>query len=99
VLCTDFSAKGFGYVALQPAEDNASFGAMHWNMQGGSFDFMTRDSTATLHLVAFGCHRIYDNQKCLHSHLSEAFALDYAITNAATWPFGSILSASLIVMH
>jgi hypothetical protein len=58
VLCTDFSAKGFGYIALQPADDNASLAAMHYSMQGGSFDFMTKDSIATLpqlHLVVIAC--------------------------------------------
>jgi hypothetical protein len=88
VLCTDFSAKRFGYVALQPADNDASLVAMHWNMQGGSFDFMTRDSTTTLHPVAFGCHCMQGNEKCLHSHLGEAFALDYAINKCRHMAFG-----------
>jgi hypothetical protein len=79
VLCTDFSAEGFGYVALQPADNDAFLATMHRNMQGGSFDFMTRDSTATLHPVAFGCRHTHGNRKSLHSHLSEGFALDYVI--------------------
>ncbi len=54
VLHTNFSAKGFGYVACQPVDDDASLDAMHKCMHGGSFDFMTKDSTALLHLVAFG---------------------------------------------
>jgi hypothetical protein len=29
VLCTNFSAEGFGYVACQPADDDASMQAMH----------------------------------------------------------------------
>jgi hypothetical protein len=29
VLCTNFSAEGFGYVACQPADDDASIQAMH----------------------------------------------------------------------
>ncbi len=29
VLCTDFYAEGFGYVACQPADNNASMQAMH----------------------------------------------------------------------
>ena len=54
---TDFSAEGFGYAALQPADDDTSLQAMYRCMTGGSFDFMTKDSTATLHPVAFGCRR------------------------------------------
>jgi hypothetical protein len=61
VLCTYFSAEGFGYVACQPADNNASMQAMHQCMHGSSFDFMTKDSTALLHPVAFGCCRTRDN--------------------------------------
>ncbi len=88
VLCTDFSAKGFGYVALQPANNNAYLAAMHRNMHGGFFDFMTRDSTATLHSVAFGCRHMQGNKKRLHSHLGEAFALDYGINKCRHMAFG-----------
>jgi hypothetical protein len=38
VVRTNFSAEGFGYVACQPADDDASLDAMHKCMQGGSFD-------------------------------------------------------------
>jgi hypothetical protein len=55
VLSTGFSAKGFAYIALQPADNNVSLAAMHCSMNGGSFDFMTKDSAAILHPVAFGC--------------------------------------------
>jgi hypothetical protein len=79
VLCTNFSAKGCGYVAYQPTDNDTSLDAMHKCMQGGSFDFMTKNSTALLHLVAFGCLRMYRNKKHLHSHLGEAFLGDYAI--------------------
>ncbi len=88
VLCTDFSAIGFGYVSLQPADNDASLAAMHQNMQGGSFDFMTRDSTATLCPVAFGCCHMQGNKKHLHFHLGEAFALDYAINKCRHMVFG-----------
>ena len=55
VLCTNFPAEGFGYVTLQPADGDASLATMHSSMKGGSFEFMTKDSTAILHPVAFGC--------------------------------------------
>jgi hypothetical protein len=89
VLRIDFSAKGFGYVACQPTDDDTSLeDAMHKCMQGGSFDFMTKDSTASLHLVAFGCRRMRGNKKRLHSHLGEAFLGDYAINKCRHVAFG-----------
>ncbi len=88
MLHTDFSSKRFGYVALLPADNNASLAAMHRNMQGGSFGFITKDSTATLHPVAYGCRCTQGNKKCLHSHLGEAFELDYAINKCHHMAFG-----------
>jgi hypothetical protein len=54
VLCTNFSAEGFGYDACQPADNNASMQAIYHCMHSSSFNFMTKDSTALLHPVAFG---------------------------------------------
>ncbi len=88
MLCTDFSAKGFGYIALQPADNDASLAAMHRSMQGGSFDIMTKDSTATLHPFALGCHCMQGKEKRLHSHLGQAFVLDYAINKCHYMAFG-----------
>jgi hypothetical protein len=88
VLCTGFSAEGFGYIACQPAEDDASMQAMHWCMHGGSFDFMTKDSTALLHPVAFDCCRTRGNEKRLHSHLGKSFAGDIAINKCRHVCFG-----------
>ena len=88
VLRTDFSAEGMGYVACQPADDEASLSAMHKCLQGGTFDFMTKDSTAQLHPVAFGCRRTRGNEKRLHSHLGEAFAGNVAINKCRHMCFG-----------
>jgi hypothetical protein len=88
MLHTDFSAKGFHYIALQPADDDASLTAMHRSMQGGSFDFMTRESTPTLQLVAFGCRCMQGSKKRLHFHLGEAFAFDYRINQCRHMAFG-----------
>jgi hypothetical protein len=88
VLCTKYSAEGFGYVACQPADDNASMHAMHQCMHGSSFDFMTKDSTALLHPVTFGCCRMRGNKKRLHSHLGKAFAGDVAINKCHHMCFG-----------
>ena len=88
VLRTDFSADGFGYVALQPGNNDASLSAMHTRMRGGDFLFMTKDSTVVLHPVAFGCRRTRGNKKRLHSHLGEGFAGDWAINKCRHMCFG-----------
>jgi hypothetical protein len=62
---------------------------MHQCMQGGSFDFMTKDSAAfLLHPVTFGCCPTCGNKKILHSHLGEAFSSDYAIYKCHHIAFG-----------
>ena len=87
-LRTDFSANGFGYVALQPGNDNTSLSAMHTRMRGSDFLFMTKVSTAVLHPVAFGCCRTRSNKKRLHSHLGECFSGDWAINKCHHMCFG-----------
>ncbi len=57
-------------------------------MHGGSFDFMTKDSTALLHPVAFGCRQMCGNEKCFHSHLGKAFAGDIVINKCSHMCFG-----------
>ncbi len=79
VLRTNFSAEEFGSVPCQLMDNDASHDAMNKCMQGDCFDFMTKDSTALLHPVAFGCRRMCGNKKHLRSHLGEAFWGDYAI--------------------
>jgi hypothetical protein len=88
VLHTHISLEGFGYVACQLVDNDASTAAMHKCMQGGSFDFMTKDSTALLHPVAFGCSRTCGNKQRLHSHLGEAFSGNYAINKCQHMAFG-----------
>jgi hypothetical protein len=88
VLCTNFSAEGFRYITCQPADEDASMQAMHPCMHGGSFDFMTNDSTALLHLVTFGCCRTRGNKKHLHFLLGKAFAGDVAINKCRHMCFG-----------
>ena len=79
VLRTDFSAAGFGYVLLQPADDPISINAMNKCMAGNGFDFLTKDSRAILRPVAFGSRRARNNESKLHSHLGEGFAGDWAV--------------------
>ena len=88
VLRTDFSGKGFGYVALQPGNDNASLNAMHTYKQGGDFTFMTANSKAVLHPVAFGCRRTRGKERSLHSHLGEGFSGNWSINKCRHMCFG-----------
>ncbi len=74
-----FSLDGFGYVPLQPGDDDASLSAMHTCMRGVSFTFMTKDSSAILHPVAYDCHRTWGNEQRLHSHLGKCFSGDWLI--------------------
>jgi hypothetical protein len=54
VLRSDFLSKGFGYIVCQPGTDIASTVAMNTYRSGSDFSFLTKDSAAVLHPVAFG---------------------------------------------
>ena len=56
VLRTDFSSLGFGFVLLQPGNDQASVEAAKNYCAGKEFSFMNPDSNATLHPICFGAH-------------------------------------------
>jgi hypothetical protein len=88
VLCTDFSANGFGYVACQPVDAKLLLSAMHRCMQGEGFDFMSKTSTAILHPVAFWCQRTRGNEKRLRSHLGEGFFGNWSINECRHMCFG-----------
>ncbi len=88
VLCTDFSALGFGYVLLQPGNDAASIKASQDYRDGKGFTFMTKELTAALYPVCFGAWKCRGNEVCLHSHLGKCFAGDYAINKNRHYMFG-----------
>jgi hypothetical protein len=88
VLRTDFSSKGFGYVLLQPGNDEASTNAAKDYLDGKGFTFMTKASRAILHPVCFGARRTRGNEIRLHSHLGEGFSGDYAINKCCSYVFG-----------
>ncbi len=88
VLRTDFSSKGFGYVVCQPGTDTTSEHAMAAYQAGRDFSFMTTDSLAVLRPVAFGGRRCRSIEICLHSHLGEGFAGDWAINKNWHMLFG-----------
>ena len=88
VLRTNFSAKGFGYVLLQPANDAAYANAAKDYLDGKGFTFMTKGSKAILHPVCFGARRTRGNEIRLHSHLGEGFSGDYATNKCRSYVFG-----------
>ncbi len=57
VLRTDFSSFGFGYVLLQPGNNEASVRAAQDYRAGKGFSFMTKVSNATLQPICFGARR------------------------------------------
>ena len=88
VLMTDFSCKGFGYVACQPGDDDDSQAAMRTFMRGGPCEFLKKGSTIALHPVAFGSRRTRGNETRLHSYLGEGFVGDWAINKNRHMCFG-----------
>jgi hypothetical protein len=88
VLRTDFSSKGFGYVLLQPGNDEASVKAAQDYLDGKGFNFMTKESKAILHPVCFGARCTRGNEIRLHSHLGEGFSGVYAINKCQSYVFG-----------
>jgi hypothetical protein len=69
VLCIDFSALVFGYVLLQPGNNNASIQAMQDYWDGKGFSFMTKKLSATLYPICFGAWKCRGNKVRLHSRL------------------------------
>jgi hypothetical protein len=61
ILRTDFSSKGFGYVFCQSGTNAASKQAMAEYQAGQDFAFMTKESSAVMHPVAFGGRRCCRN--------------------------------------
>jgi hypothetical protein len=88
ILRTNFSADGFGYVALQPGDDIESRSAMACRMAGEKFKFIGKLLKGILHPVAFGCRCTRGNERRLHSHLGEAFSGDCAINKCRHMCFG-----------
>ncbi len=88
VLRTDFSAKGFGYVLLQPGNNETSTNAAKDYLGSKGFIFMTKDSKAILHPVCFGARHTRGNEVRLHSHHGEGFLGDYAINKYHSYVFG-----------
>ena len=90
VLRSDYSARGFGFVLLQPGNDEDSRKAEQDYRDGKGFSFMKKDSKAILRPVCFGACRTRVNEVRLHSHLGEGFSGDYAINKCRQYVFGQI---------
>jgi hypothetical protein len=88
VLRTDFSSLGFGFVLLQPGNDEASVKAAQDYLDGKGFSFMTKGSAAILHPICFRACCTRGNKGRLHSHLGEDFSGDYAINKCRQYVFG-----------
>ena len=88
VLRTDFSSMGFGYILLQPGNEEASVKAVQDYRDGKGFSFMTKGSTANLRPICFGAQKTRGNEVWLHSHLGEGFSGDYAINKCCQYVFG-----------
>jgi hypothetical protein len=84
VLHTNFSADGFGYVALQPGNNIESRLAMTRHMEGGKFEFMDKSSKGILHLIAFGCRCIWGNKNVFIPTLVRHSLATMQSINAAT---------------
>ena len=82
-LKTDFAQVGMGYVGCQPDDDPLSLAAMHREMAGGPCEFLTNakdvGAPPRLRPICMGSRKNKGYELRLHSHLGEAFALDYAI--------------------
>ena len=91
VLRSDFSSLGFGYVLLQPGNDEASAKAAQDYRAGKGFSFMTKGLTATLQPICCGAQKTCGNKVRLHSHLGEAFSGDMPSTSASNTSSASAL--------
>jgi hypothetical protein len=89
VLQTDFSSLGFSYVVCQPGTDASLEAAMVAYRSDSSFAFMIKEAKGVLRPVAFGGRRCRGNKICLHSHLGEGFAGNWAISKNRHMLFGT----------
>ena len=76
---TDYSQFGFGYEIAQLSDNLESFAAMDYGILGGDCESFLAKSTLQLRSTGFGSRACHDKEGNLHSHIEEAFALDWAI--------------------
>ena len=72
-----------GYVTTQPNKDPVSLAAMHRENLGGKCEFLSNSkdfgAPPSLRPISMGSRKNKGYELRLHSHLGEAFALDWAI--------------------
>ena len=79
-LLIDFPKKGLGYDICQPDSDYpASMASMYREMEGDDYEFLLPNSTLHLRSTGFGSRTTRGHESTFHSHLEEAFTLDWAI--------------------
>jgi hypothetical protein len=79
VLCTDLSAKGFGYIVCQPGDNDVSLELVSQFMSGNVFHFLTKQGDGVLYPVATGSRCLCRNERYLHLYLGKAFCGDFAM--------------------
>ncbi|KAL7504453.1 hypothetical protein ACHAXN_002097, partial [Cyclotella atomus] len=91
-LKTDFAQVGMGYVGCQPDSHPLSIAAMEREMAGGACEFLTNakdvGAPPRLRPISMGSRRNKGYKLRLHSHLGEAFALDWAINCSRLYCWG-----------
>lgn len=91
-LKTDFAQVGMGYVGCQPDSDPVSLAAMKREIDGGECEFLknAKDIGAPPRLrpICMGSRKNKGYELRLHSHLGEAFALDYSINCCRLYCWG-----------
>ena len=79
-VSTDFCKDGFGFVCLQPTDDQVSLAAMLLEMPGGPCEFLSDgEEIPQLLPIAFGSKLTKGYEERLHSRLGEGFAGDWGL--------------------
>ena len=86
-----------GYIGCQPDNDDISLAMMRIEREGGPCEFLTNSkdigSPPRLKPICMGSRRIKHYETCLHSHLDEAFTLDWAINANHLYTWGQRFTA------
>ena len=87
-LKTDWSARGMGFILMQPADDDASRAALETLRTTGVVEFDTLMSGGRLQPVRFGSRRCSDRESHFHSFTGEIAAFRWAIAILRVYLWG-----------
>ena len=87
-LKTDWSARGMGFILMQPADDDASRAALETLRTTGAVEFDTLMSGGRLQPVRFGSRRCSDRESHFHSFTGEIAAFRWAIAILRVYLWG-----------